>query len=138
MKFDLSNSIDVKRAKSRLNYLIEKQVRISITKYISGRSLNQNSYLHVCIAFIARETGLNDHEAKHVLKESFAEKNEFAEYHKKGRRFLTSTADYTKDQMQLFIEFIRELAHDTLGCYIPTSEEYLEARFEIDRELDIR
>lgn len=138
MKFDLSKDIDRKKATTRLDALIKKGAKAEIKEHRGVRSVNQNSYLHVCIGMVALETGYTIEEAKTELKREFSktERGRFSLYEKNGKKFLMSTALYDSKQMTNFIEFIRDLASEQLGCYIPTSEEYLTLQFEIDKELE--
>ena len=85
-----------------------------------ARTINQNKYLHVCIGLIAKETGYTMQEAKIVMKREHG-----LEYEKNGKRFLRSTRELDTGEMTKFIDWMRNMAGEVLGIYIPTSEEYL-------------
>ena len=56
-------------------------------------------------------------------------------YNKNGNVYLKSTAKLTSKELTDFIEWIRNYSSIN-GCYIPTSEEYLTNKFEIDRDIN--
>jgi hypothetical protein len=113
--------------------LIEKGAKVDLTEKKNKRSIDQNSYLHVCVGFVAKESGYTMEEAKTTLKREFGS---FLVYEKRGRKFLRSTSDLDAKECTQFIDFIRNLAMNQFGCYIPTSEEYLTNSFDIDKLLD--
>ena len=79
------------------------------------------------------ETGYTLEEAKTVIKRE----NPFMIYEKGGRQFLKSTADLSKDEMQYFIDWMRDFAAAD-GIYLPSSDEYLENQHTIDKQLENR
>lgn len=56
MKYNLSSPNDQKKAFAYLNKLKQKGAKIELRE-ITKRSLQQNSYLHVCITFVAMQVG---------------------------------------------------------------------------------
>ena len=48
---------DQKKAMDRLKQLCEKEARFEIIEKKNGRTLRQNSYLHLILGFFAIETG---------------------------------------------------------------------------------
>lgn len=133
MKLDLSNSIDKQRATTYIGKLMDKEAKIELKEVRPKRSLNQNSYLHVCFSIIALETGYSLQEAKTVLKRAYGDG---MVYEKHGQKFLRSTADLDSLEMTHFIDWLRSFALDQFDCYIPTSEEYLENQFMVDKEIE--
>jgi hypothetical protein len=132
MLLNLSNEIDKKKAESYLEKLMEDGSKIELKKVQEKRSINQNSYLHVCAAMICQESGYTIEECKIELKRQFGK---FFIYEKNGHKFLLSSRDLDTVQMTEWIDWIRQMAIDTLGIYIPTPEEYLQHQFELDRQL---
>jgi len=132
MKLDLKSPLDVKKSESYLRTLIEKGERIEIRKIQVPRTINQNKYLHVCLAYFSRETGYTTQEAKELLC-TYAGHI----YEKNGHRFRKSTSELTKEEMIEFIEFIRSFCNDNLGIYVPNSEEYMLNQFEIEKECNM-
>jgi len=131
MKFNLDIEYDQKRAQQMINTAIEKGEWLEIKKITRSRTTSQNKYLHVCLVYFCKETGYTVDEAKILLKRQL----DWMIYKKGESIFLRSTAELSKDEMIQFIEYIRQVCTDQLGIYVPTSEEYLQNQFEIEREL---
>lgn len=131
MKLNLSNTYDKERAKTRLKVLIDKGAKIELKEIKGKRTIRQNSYLHVCISLFAIEFGYTLDEAKTLLKRQC----EFMKYSKNGQLFLKRTREMDTKELTEFIEWIRNYSSQQ-GLYLPTSEEYLLYRFEIDKEIE--
>jgi hypothetical protein len=131
MKYDLEKDIEVKRLKRRLEFLLEKGSKVELKEIRKVRTLSQNAYLHVVITLYGIEYGYTIEEAKTLLKRTC----EFMTYEKNGNRFLKSTRGMDTKEMTEFIEWIRNFASKQ-GCYIPSSQEYLENKFLIDQEIE--
>ena len=133
MKLDLSSGFFVERFKAYSDKLIKKGAKVELKEIKAKRSINQNSYFHLCIAMFCDEAGYSLIEGKTVLKRTFGK---FMVYETKGNKFLTSSAAINTEQMTEFIEWIRSVAcFENLGVYVPTPEEYIENQYHIDREL---
>lgn len=135
MLLDLSNSYDVSKAHAYLAKLVENGEKCEIKKVVKQRTVRQNAYLHVCLGFFCSETGYTIEEAKELFSFQLPE---LLRYEKNGMNFRRSTADLDTKEMNILIDKIREMALEQLGLYIPTSEEYLINRFQIDKELEMR
>ena len=127
MKYDLSKNIDRQRFKRRCNLLFEKQSVVELTEKTS-RTLSQNNYLHLIIAYLASEIGVPVDYAKR-------------EYYKKatnGELFirtmsdpvtnaqaltLRSSADLSREEMRTSIDRFRNWASQEAGIYLPTAGE---------------
>ncbi len=131
MIYELSKPFDANKAKARLETLIEKGKVIDITEKRKKRTLSQNAYSHVIFSLFGIEFGYTMEEAKTFLKRSCGE---LMKYEKNGQYFLRSTADLSKDECQVFIDWVLKFAAEQ-GCYIPDSESYLQNQFEIDKEI---
>ena len=131
MRLDFTKQFDVNKAKAYLDKLIKDQSKCELTKPREVRSLSQNSYLHVCITLYAIEFGYSLIEAKTLLKREC----DFMRYEKHNTTFLKETKKLDSKELTQFIEWIRNYS-SLNGCYIPTSEEYLENKFNIDRDID--
>ena len=131
MKYDLSKTLDINKMFAKIDSMIARGVIVELTEKKPVRTLSQNNYLHVCITLFAIEFGYNMEDAKQHLKRkcSFMHEGEGDDVRTK----LTRNLD-TK-QLTDFIEWIRTYASQR-GCYIPTPEEYITNKFEIDREID--
>jgi type IV secretory pathway VirJ component len=131
MKLNLSNPFDKNKAIVYFNKLIEKKAKIELSEINQARSLSANAYMHVCIALMSIEWGNTLDEQKTDLKRAC----NFMHYEKNGKRYLKRTRDLDSRECVEFIEFIRNYAA-IQGLYIPTSEEYLYNKFDIDREIE--
>ena len=130
MKLDLSKQIDLNKAKTRFEQLAEKGSKIELKEIRPTRSLPQNAYLHVCLSLYGIHFGYTLNEAKTDLKRNYG-----LVYEKEGKKYLRSTANLDSKDLTEFIEYIRDVAGQN-GCYIPTSEEYLQNKFSIDKEIE--
>lgn len=135
MLLDLSNDFDVSKAHSYLAKLIEKGEKCELKKVVKQRTHRQNKFLHVCLGFFCAETGYTIDEAKELFSHQLPD---IMRYTKNEISFRKSTADLNSKEMTILIDLIREMANTQLGIYIPTSSEYLENKFQIDRELELR
>lgn len=133
MRYQTKIELEAKKALTYLNKLIANGDDVEITKKTKQRTIRQNAYLHVCITLFSIEFGYTLEEGKTHLKRN-CPYHEFTRYEKKGEWFLSSTKDFTTEQSAMFIDWLREYSSKE-GCYIPTSQEYLDKKHEIDREI---
>ena len=131
MKFDLSKDMDIIQYNSRSEYLLKKGKKVELKEIRESRTINQNSYLHVCISMYAIEYGYTISEAKTNLKRACS----FMVYEKDGIKYLVETSKQNTEELTRFIEWIRNYTQSN-GLYIPSAEEYKENKFNIDREID--
>lgn len=131
-RYNLSNDIEKKQAEARFKKLMENGKVIELKAIAEARTLKQNAYLHVCISLFAIETGYTLDEAKIILKRGC----EFMRYEKKGATFLRHTSLLSTVELTNFIEWIRNLASQDLGLYIPDADEYKNNHHAIDREIE--
>ena len=130
MKYDLKDPGDKAAFLHLFNYLLENEKQVELKECRKKRTIKQNAYLHVCITLFAIETGYTISEAKTILKRECS----FMRYKKKEKTFLKQTSKLNTKELTDFIEFIRDFSAKN-GLYIPTSEEYKEKSFEIDRKI---
>lgn len=131
MKLDLKKDFEANKAKTYFNTLLNKQSNIELKEIKNKRSVKHNAYLHVCITLFAIEFGYTLQEAKTLLKREC----EFMRYKKNKTVFLKETKKMLSDELSKFIEWIRNYS-SSKGCYIPSSDEYITNRFDIDKEID--
>jgi hypothetical protein len=138
MKLDLSNPFDKKKFKTYSNKLYDQGAKVEIKKINPARSLNQNSYLHVCLSLYAINFGEHLEDVKKKVYKILCNRALFIEHIQINEEtFLNikSSAKLTTDEMTLSIERFRNFASQN-GCYIPTPEEYMAKKFEIDKEIE--
>jgi hypothetical protein len=131
MKLRTSNSVDANKARVYLDSLIKKGADIELKEVRKARSVDQNSYLHSCIAIFCNETGYMIDEAKELFSQLMPE---MLRYQKNGFEFRRSTSTLDTKEMSILIDKIRQVCSDELGVYVPDAEEYLINKFSIDRE----
>jgi hypothetical protein len=131
MMLDLSKTFDLNKSDVYYQKLKDKGAKVELKEIGKTRGLKQNSYLHVCITLYAIHFGNTLEESKTDLKRECS----FMRYNKNGNVYLKSTAKLTSKELTDFIEWIRNYS-SVNGCYIPTSEEYLTNKFEIDRDIN--
>ena len=133
MKFDLSKDIDIKKADAYFDKLKRDGARIDLKKVLNRRTINQNSYLHVCLGYFCLHTGYSIDESKELFAGILPE---MMRYSKNGHTFRRSTSDLDTKEMTILIDTIRNVCAEELGVYVPDSEEYLIHRFDIEKELN--
>jgi len=130
MIYDLSNQIDKNKASYKLDQLIKNDKVIELTEKRKSKTVPQLKYLHVCIDLYAIESGYTREEQKTELKRICP----WMRYEKNGSIFLISCANLDTELMTDFIDFVRTKA-GLYGIYIPTSEEYIANKINIDKEI---
>lgn len=130
-KYDLSKLDDLREFKTKCEYLVGNKKKVDLKAIRNARSMSQNSYLHVCISLFAIEFGYTLEESKTFLKRECS----FMIYEKNNSLFLKKTSKMNSKELTEFIEWLRNYASEN-GLYIPSSEEYIENRFNIDQEID--
>ena len=133
MIYDLSKSVDLKRAETRFKTLAEKESVIELKVKRKGRTVSQNRYLYALFGIYALEYGYTLSEAKTMVKREC----EFMRYVKKDVTFLRSTADMDTLDMTKFIEWFRNYS-SLNGLYLMSPDEFYENQFEVYRQLEIQ
>ena len=131
MKFDTNINIEKHRAGEYFAKLVSEKANLELKKVKVKRTIKQNSYLHVLFAVWGNEFGYHLHEAKVLIKRTLG-----YYYTKKGDKFLESTANFDSLKMTQFIDKFRQWSLESTGFYLPTADEYLENRNEIDNEIE--
>ena len=132
MFYDLKKVYDAKRAMKRLESLIASNKVIQLKEKQKKRTLSQNAYMHVLFSIYGMETGYTEAEAKTVLKRACTR---LMIYEKNGEKFLRGTSDLSKDECQVFIDWVINFAA-MQGVHLPSPDEYIEHQHEIQIELD--
>lgn len=124
MNYNLADKTELKACRNRISYLTRKGKRVRVAQVAEGRSLAQNSYLHLLIAAYAIAAGYKLHEAKTVYKR-YANPSIYI-YEKNGAKFLKSSADLTKDEMRISIDaFIQWAAENGIELPLATDQGWL-------------
>lgn len=132
MKFNLAIKEDRKRAFSYFVTLANRRKIVEVKKISPGRTLSQNSYLHLLLGYFGQHFGYTLDEAKQIYKEL---NPSIYSYDKKGRSFTRSSADLTTEEMTISIDHFREKSKEQ-GFPLPAATDkgwLLEIEKEIER-----
>ena len=119
MIFNLSNREEVKKAQEYLNGIIRLGKKVEIKRKSEARTLPQNSYLHLVLGYYGTETGYTLEEAKTKYKRL---NSDIYVYEKRGEKFLRSSADLTKEEMQKSIDRFIQVVEETEGIPLPRAD----------------
>lgn len=126
MQYYGSNPLHVQQAKEKLEKLIKGQKVFELTEKKPKRSLNQNKYLHVILAYFGCQIGETMEYVKRNYYKILCNKDTFVRERDDkylGKiKYLRSSADLDSAEMSLTIERFRNFA-SAQGVYIPSPEE---------------
>ena len=120
MFYDLSSPIEIKAARSRFEFLIEKGKKIKLVEHRKKRTYKQNRYLHLLLGWFAVETGFTLGEAKQIYK---LQSKDIYFYAKKDEVFIRSSADLNTKDLAITIERFRNYSNTVAGIYLPEANE---------------
>lgn len=127
MLYDTSNPLDKANFLLRAKKLAESGVIVDLTEKKPRRSLPQNKYLHVILAYFGTQTGntlewvKQQYYKKLVNPDLFIREKEDKYLGK--IKVLRSSADLDTAEMSLSIERFRNWAAQEAGIYIPSADE---------------
>ena len=127
MRYDFNNPLHITDARLKLERLIERKAVVELTEK-RQRTLSQNAYLHVLLAYLAMRTGNTLDYVKrnyykiHCNPELFIVEKDDVVLHRRVK-ILRSSADLTKEQMSLSIDRLRNWSQLEAEIYLPTAEE---------------
>lgn len=140
MLYNLRNKIELSKFQDKCKALWAKGERlqdynpngdlcvVELTEKKPQRSLSQNNYCHVAIAYFASEYGITADEAKVDIFKRKCNPDIFIRKraNKRGKEveYLRSTADLDKDEMSLAISRFRDWCSAEAEIYIPSGEEH--------------
>lgn len=140
MIFDLSNPYEHERFKSYVNKLYTQRAVVEVKKKPVGRTLSQNSYLHLLISYFACEIGYTADEAKLEFFKKKCNRDLFARtrVNKLGQEvtYMRSSSELTTAEMTTAIERFRNYAASEACIYLPDANEQgfiLHAQQEVER-----
>lgn len=127
MKYNTAIALDNMRFRDRAESLAAKGACVELTE-ITGRSLSQNSYLHLLLGIVAMETGVSLEYAKQVYLKRYAARGLF-ELTTNDKKLKTtiisyrSTAELTKEEMTEAIDKFKTWCADELHINLPNSQD---------------
>jgi hypothetical protein len=124
MYFNGSNNFDVQRAQERFKWLVRNKKVFELKEKKTGRSLSQNSYLHLILSWYALEYGETLEYVKQEIFKKDVNKSifEFVFINRKTgeeRTEYKSTADLNTAEMTMAIDRFRDFAVKQSGFYLP-------------------
>lgn len=140
MVYDTSNPLDKANFLLRAKKLAESGKVIELTEKKPRRSLPQNRYLHVLLAYFGTQTGntlewvKQQYYKKLVNPDLFIREKEDKYLGK--IKVLRSSADLDTSEFSLSIERFRNWASQEAGIYLPSADEYIiiqQMEIEIER-----
>ena len=143
MIYDTSNPLDKVNFLFRAKKLAESGKVIDLTEKKPRRSLPQNKYLHVILAYFGTQTGntlewvKQQYYKKLVNPDLFIREKE--DKYLGNMKVLRSSADLDTSEFSLSVERFRNWASQEAGIYLPSSDEYIiiqQMEIEIERNKD--
>lgn len=140
MIYNTSNPLDKANFLLRAKKLAESGKVIELTEKKPRRSLPQNKYLHVILAYFGAQTGNTLEWVKHQYYKKLVNPDLFIREKEDkylGRiKVLRSSADLDTSEFSLSIERFRNWAAQEAGIYIPSADEAIliqQMEIEIER-----
>lgn len=140
MVYDTSNPLDKANFLLRAKKLAESGKIVELTEKKPRRSLPQNKYLHVILAYFGAQTGNTLEWVKQQYYKKLVNPDLFIR-EKKDKylgmiKVLRSSADLDTSEFSLSIERFRNWAAQEAGIYIPSADEAIliqQMEIEIER-----
>jgi hypothetical protein len=129
MVYDTSNPLDKANFLLRAKKLAESGKIVELTEKKPRRSLPQNKYLHVLLAYFGTQTGntlewvKQQYYKKLVNPDLFIREKEDKYLGK--IKVLRSSADLDTSEFSLSVEKFRNWASQEAGIYLPSADEYI-------------
>ncbi|MGP1549188.1 MAG: hypothetical protein ACTTI4_00600 [Prevotella fusca] len=140
MVYDTSNPLDNANFLLRAKKLAESGKIVELTEKKPKRSLPQNKYLHVILAYFGTQTGntlawVKERYYKVLINPDIFIRQKDDKFLGKTQ-YLRSSADLDTAEMSLSIERFRNWAAQEAGIYIPSADEAIfiqQMEIEIER-----
>ena len=140
MVYDTSNPLDNANFLLRAKKLAESGKIVELTEKKPRRSLPQNKYLHVILAYFGTQTGdtlawVKERYYKVLINPDIFIRQKDDKFLGKTQ-YLRSSADLDTAEMSLSIERFRNWASQEAGIYIPSADEAIlvqQMEIEIER-----
>ena len=140
MIYDTSNPLDKANFLLRAKKLAESGKIVELTEKKPRRSLPQNKYLHVLLAYFGTQTGNTLEWVKQQYYKKLVNPDLFIREKEDkylGRiKVLRSSADLDTSEFSLSVERFRNWASQEAGIYLPSADEYIiiqQMEIEIER-----
>lgn len=122
MIYNSAKQIDIQNAKTKLQWLIDNRKVFELTQKREKRTVSQNSYLHLILAYFGLQTGYTLQEVKQDIFKKVINQDLFYDGEKTGIVSIQqwrSTSDLNTKEMTLAINKFRDFASKEAGIYLP-------------------
>lgn len=141
MRYDLSNTLHLTQFLAKANALAKEGKGIVELTLKRPKTLKQNAYIHVCIAYFATQIGETAEYCKRRYLKQICNKDIFLrekqdKVTKDKVKYLRSWADLTKEEAQTAIDRFITWASKECDIYIPSPEDKVavqQMELEIER-----
>lgn len=128
MIFNTKNPYEVSSLTERIQQLVAKGAVIEVVEKHRGRTLAQNSYLHVLLSYFATQYGCSNDYAKQEIFKRLCNQDLFVvekTNSRTGQRYtdLKSSSALDTAEMTMAIERFRNWSSAVAGCYLPAPNE---------------
>lgn len=125
--YDLGNPLMAKQVQTRLAQLTKSGAIVELTEIRPKRTPKQNNYLHLCLAFVASQLGVDvDYCKQHYFKQH-CNPDLFVrtvdDPHLGSVMVLRSTSDLTSSELTAAIARFRDWCSIEGGIYVPEPHE---------------
>lgn len=139
MIYDTRNEWGKQQAREKLEYFIEKEYVINLSRKMEKRSLKQNNYLYLLFGYFATESGYSVDEVKVDYFKKTCNPDLFyrVKVNKKGKqiKYLRSSSDLDVGEMTFAINRFRDWSAMVAGIYLPSPEDN-EFLLHCEREIE--
>lgn len=139
MIYDLRNEWGKQQFKEKVEYFLEKEYVVTLSRKMEKRSLKQNNYLYLLLAYFATESGYSVDEVKIDYFKKTCNPDLFyrVKVNKKGNqvKYLRSSSDLDVGEMTLAITRFRDWSAMVAGIYLPSPEDN-EFLLHCEREIE--
>ena len=138
MILDLGRDYDRQKFRSYCEWLLKRQVVVEVKERKYRRTLAQNRYLHVCLAYFASEFGYDLEFVKYDIFKRRVNGHIFRRERENRRgqsvTYYRSTTTLDTGEMTTAIERFRNWSASEAGLYIPQANEY-DALLEAEKQI---
>lgn len=137
MIYNASKPIDVQNSREKFEDIISKGVIFELKEKRKRRSISQNSYLHLILAYFALQTGYTAGEVKQDIFKKIVNSLTFydGEFGDLMIQRWRSTADLSTVELTSCIEKFRHYSNEQAGIYLPVPEDLVHLQ-EIEQEVE--
>lgn len=137
----MSNVMDIESARTKLEGLVKRGVLIELSEKKPRRSLNQNNYLHLILAYFACRSGntldwVKMNYYKLECNRQLFVRERWDETLQKSVAYVRSTADLTTEEMSLSIDRFKDWSVQVAEIALPDADDEAQiaaAQVEVER-----